>query len=407
MNKILNSKFIYCPKNGLLEDHSIIIKKNKIFSILPKKLSAKIKYPRIRLGNSIIIPGFVNAHIHLELNWVNQLLQPFSDFPSWLKQIIELKKNNNQKKMVRESVAESLLASIDSGVTTVGQISSYDGEDIQEIKKSKIRCAYFFEIANSKLKIASLKKIRSKHKSVENSLINFRLFPHSIYSLDTASLIKIFKIAGDLKIGLGIHLSESNDEVKFIKGLKNKFDDKIFQLLMNKPLVSRNKNFTPLSYLKKLNLLNHNPTLIHMNNISPKDKLVIEKHNLPITVCPRSNLFLNEKMPDIKFLINRNNIGLGTDGLSSNHSLNFLDEIRFLYLISKKILKNKTAERIIEIATLGGAKCLNLEEQIGTIENGKLADLIAFKIKSKDPLSSIINASNKDIKLKMINGEVI
>ena len=171
--------------------------------------------------------------------------------------------------MVRESVAESLLASIDSGVTTVGQISSYDGEDIQEIKKSKIRCAYFFEIANSKLKIASL-KIRSKHRSVENSLINFRLFPHSIYSLDTASLIKIFKIAGDLKIGLGIHLSESNDEVKFIKGLKNKFDDKIFQLLINKPLVSRNKNFTPLSYLKKLNLLNHNPTLIHMNNISPK-----------------------------------------------------------------------------------------------------------------------------------------
>ena len=407
MNKILNAKFIYCPKNGLLENYSIVIKKNKIFNILPKKMSAKIKYPEISLGNSIIIPGFVNAHIHLELNWVNQLLQPFSDFPSWLQQIIELKKNNNEKKMIRDSVVESLSSSIASGVTTIGQISSYDGEDVQEIKNSKIRCAYFFEIANSKLKMASLKKLKTKYKSIHGSLINFRLFPHSIYSLDTENLIKIFKIADNLKIGLGIHLSESKDEVKFIKGLKNKFDDKIFQLLVNKPLILRNKNFTPLGYLKNLNLLNQNPTLIHMNNLSVNDRLDIEEYDLPITICPRSNLFLNEKMPDLKFLINRHNIGLGTDGLSSNHSLNFLDEIRFLYLISKEILKNKTAERIIEIATLGGAKCLNLEEQIGTIENGKFADLIAFKIKSQDPLNSIINASNKDIKLKMINGEVI
>lgn len=407
MNKILNAKFIYCPKNGLLENYSIVIKKNKIFNILPKKMSAKIKYPEISLGNSIIIPGFVNAHIHLELNWVNQLLQPFSDFPSWLQQIIELKKNNNEKKMIRDSVVESLSSSIASGVTTIGQISSYDGEDVQEIKNSKIRCAYFFEIANSKLKMASLKKLKTKYKSIDGSLINFKLFPHSIYSLDTENLIKIFKIADNLKIGLGIHLSESKDEVKFIKGLKNKFDDKIFQLLVNKPLILRNKNFTPLGYLKNLNLLNQNPTLIHMNNLSVNDRLDIEEYDLPITICPRSNLFLNEKMPDLKFLINRHNIGLGTDGLSSNHSLNFLDEIRFLYLISKEILKNKTAERIIEIATLGGAKCLNLEEQIGTIENGKFADLIAFKIKSKDPLNSIINASNKDIKLKMINGEVI
>ena len=190
MNKILNSKFIYCPTNGLLENYSIVIKKNKIFSILPKKMSAKIKYPEIALGNSIIIPGFVNAHIHLELNWVNQLLQPFSDFPSWLKQIIELKKNNNEKKMIRESVAESLSSSIASGVTTVGQISSYDSEDIQEIKNSKIRCAYFFEIANSKLKMASLEKLKTKYKSIDGSLINFRLFPHSIYSLDTENLIK-------------------------------------------------------------------------------------------------------------------------------------------------------------------------------------------------------------------------
>ena len=407
MNKILNAKFIYCPKNGLLENYSIVIKKNKIFNILPKKMSAKIKYPEISLGNSIIIPGFVNAHIHLELNWVNQLLQPFSDFPSWLQQIIELKKNNNEKKMIRDSVVESLSSSIASGVTTIGQISSYDGEDVQEIKNSKIRCAYFFEIANSKLKMASLKKLKTKYKSIHGSLINFRLFPHSIYSLDTENLIKIFKIADNLKIGLGIHLSESKDEVKFIKGLKNKFDDKIFQLLVNKPLILRNKNFTPLGYLKNLNLLNQNPTLIHMNNLSVNDRLDIEEYDLPITICPRSNLFLNEKIPDLKFLINRHNVGLGTDGLSSNHSLNFLDEIRFLYLISKEILKNKTAERIIEIATLGGAKCLNLEEQIGTIENGKFADLIAFKIKSQDPLNSIINASNKDIKLKMINGEVI
>ena len=92
MYKIIDCKFLYCPKNGLLENQSLIIKNNNIFDFGPLEKFKKLKYKRIDLKNSLIMPGFVNAHIHLELNWVNKKLKKFNNFPGWLEQIIYLKK---------------------------------------------------------------------------------------------------------------------------------------------------------------------------------------------------------------------------------------------------------------------------------------------------------------------------
>ena len=137
------------------------------------------------------------------------------------------------------------------------------------------------------------------------------------------------------------------------------------------------------------------------------DLKILKKRQYPVVICPRSNLYLNQKLPNLRFFMNYKKTGLGTDGLSSNISINFLDEINFLYLNAKKILINNPERRILEIATLGGAKALGLDNSIGTIEKNKKADLIAFNLKNKDPYLSVMHSNSGDLKMSMIDGKII
>ena len=108
----------------------------------------------------------------------------------------------------------------------------------------------------------------------------------------------------------------------------------------------------------------------------------------------------------MKFFLNYHSTGLGTDGLSSNDDLNFINEMSFLYLNSKRLKVKNLKEKILSISTIGGAKCLGLDKKIGSIEINKRADLIAFEIKDRNPFDSIIFREGKNISFKMIDGKI-
>ena len=144
-----------------------------------------------------------------------------------------------------------------------------------------------------------------------------------------------------------------------------------------------------------------------MNNLIKEDLKILKKEQYAVVLCPRSNLFLNQRLPDLNFFLKYKKVGVGTDGLSSNFSINFLDEIKFLYLHSKKFAKKDCEKIVLEKATIGGARALGIESMVGTIEKNKKADLIAFKLKNDNPFMSVIDSNNNDLKLSMINGEII
>ena len=408
MRKALKARFILFGGKEPLRNHSVIINKERIEKIIPSSEVNKSSYKVINLEDSVLMPGFVNAHIHLELDWIRKGLTSFDSFPSWLKQIINLKRENNNRGVITQSVRKSLKETINSGVTTIGQISSYGGLDFEEIVKSKIRTVYFFEIANSTIsrtKQPFFEKLKSLNKE-NNDMFTLKLFPHSIYSLDTVALEEMLAKAYKEKVDLGIHLSESKDEVKLIQKKKNAFEDIIFPILERRPRI-KIRGSSPLSYLHKLNKYKSNIVLVHMNNLLKEDFEILRKQEYPVVLCPRSNLFLNQKMADLNFFMNYGKAGIGTDGLSSNFSINFLDEIRFLYLHSKRFIKKNSEKIVLEKATLGGARALGIDKLVGTIETNKKADLIAFKIKNNDPFMSVIDSNNSDLKLSIINGQIV
>lgn len=407
MRLALKAKCIIFNKRNPIYDSAIIVNNEKIEKILPNKEVNTKTYKVINLENCVLSPGFINAHIHLELGWIKSEILPSNSFTDWLSQIIEIKKRGYRKKEVIASTKNALIESINSGVTTVGEISSYDGADLNEIEKSAIRTVYFLEISNStisRMKSVFLQELIKR--SQKNDMFNLRLFPHSIYSLDTKLLKEIFDFSKEKKIKLGIHLSESTDEVRLISNKKNNFTDFIFPNLP-KPTKIESKKDSPLLYIENLNKRNIFNTLIHMNNLSNGDLKLISRKNLPIVLCPRSNLFLNQKLPNLNFFLKHEKVGLGTDGLSSNFSINFLDEIKFLYLNSKEFIKKDCEKIVLQKATLGGAKALGIDKTVGSIKINKKADIVAFKMKNSNPYMSIIDSNKNDLVMSMINGSIV
>ena len=149
MRLALKAKCIIFNKRNPIYDSAIIVNNEKIEKILPNKKVNTKTYKVINLENCVLSPGFINAHIHLELGWIKSEILPSNSFTDWLSQIIEIKKRGYRKKEVIASTKNALIESINSGVTTVGEISSYDGADLNEIEKSAIRTVYFLEISNS------------------------------------------------------------------------------------------------------------------------------------------------------------------------------------------------------------------------------------------------------------------
>lgn len=388
-----------------INDGAIFIADGKIREA-GKSAHLKERYKDIEtldLGRGILLPGFINAHTHLELGWIKRSIGEFNGFIGWLQQIIGAKMEGITREEIEISVQDGISSLLKSGVTTVGEVSSYDGLDKPFLKRSGLRTVLF-------------KELFDRHEDVWSSLsfekeetFEERPFPHAPYSCSSQILGKVLELSYERETPLGIHLAESLDEVKFLRGEENGFERTIFPMI-GKVAFRKGKSQTPFGHLKGLEFFNGTKvTTVHMVHILPQEVEEIGKSDIGIVLCPRSNFFLGVGTPPIKPYSKLERIGIGTDGLSSNINLDLLEELRFFYLTFAKKLGKKASFFTVYLATLGGAKALFLDDKIGSIERGKEADLIFISPKniSNDPYLSVISSLKEDLKLSMVRGKII
>jgi 5-methylthioadenosine/S-adenosylhomocysteine deaminase len=406
MSKILLTANTILPiSSPPIKEGAVLIADGKIKEIGGKTKLRK-RYPRItniELGSGILLPGFVNAHTHLELGWIKRRIGNFNGFIGWLEQIIRAKKINATREEIEKSTRTGIESLIANGVTTVGEVSSYGGIDKPILKKSGLRTVLFIELFDRHGDF--WKNLRFE----KEELFEERPFPHAPYSCSTEFLKKLVKFQSKTDMPSGIHLAESPEEVKFLRGYKNGFEQRIFPLI-EKDNFRRIKADSPFQYLKKLKFFYKTKvTTVHMVQVHPAEIEEIKKNDIGVVLCPRSNYFLKVGAPPIKHYSDLDRIGIGTDGLSSNFNFNFFEELRFFYLIANNIAKRGTSFFTVYAATLGGAKSIFLEHKIGSIEKGKDADLIFLDPANDytDPYLSVISSTSKDLKLSMVRGKVI
>lgn len=354
--------------------------------------------------NSILLPGLVNAHTHLELGWTKDGIGDFDGFAGWLERIIELKSGLLDFSVYEDSAKEGLREIASCGVTTVGDVCSLGGAGAEMLRNSGMRAVAFMELFDRNLSEMSCFEFSTE------DLYEERPFPHAPYSCGPKFLKVAFSRAGEDGIPMGMHLGESPDEAYFLRNAPNMFERKIFPLI-GKEAFARPSSTTPTRYVDEImGDRDAKLSVVHMVQTEAADMEVVRRRDMGMILCPRSNVFLEVGEPDLRLVAGWRRVGLGTDGLSSNADLDFFREMRSVrdMMIAQRV--GDASRLSVYFATLGGARALFIEEKTGSLEVGKDADVLCIdsgKERNADPYLRILSSGPENVLFSMVKGRFI
>ena len=372
VDSIINAGWLIpiLPHKKILTGHSVAITDGKISHILPKE---KAKYfvskEVFDLPNHALLPGLVNCHGHAAMSLLRGLADDMPLMP-WLQNIIwPVEKKYVSEEFVRDGTELAIAEMLLSGTTTFSDMYFFP-ETVAEVAiASGIRCQISFPILDFPSNWAeSAEEYLSKGLAIRDrfnhiNLISTIFGPHSTYTLKDNNLSTISTLASELDVGIQIHLHETNQEV--LEGLAERGE-------------------RPIETLFKLGLLGPKTQCVHMTDLNNKDIELLSRTGAQVIHCPESNMKLASGICPTSKLLNAGvNVGIGTDGPASNNDLNLFGELKSATLLAKINSMDPTAltaSEALTLGTLGGAKALGMDKNIGTIEVGKLADLIAVDL---------------------------
>ncbi len=332
----------------------------------------------IYLGeNSVLMPGLINTHTHLEFSANNTSLT-YGDFIKWLNSVISKREYllNDCGKVCYEKAITQMKK---SGIVAFGEISS-TGLDLERLKKCDLKIVYFNEIIGSNPATADVlykdfvDRLRES-KKYENEKFIPSISIHSPYSVHPIMIKKALEIAKAENMIVSAHFMESPAEREWLD--KNKGDFKTF---FQTNLKQSNALTSSMEFLEQFNGIQTH--FIHCVWANEEELQKISSLGASIAHCPISNRLLNTGLLDIERVKNLNiPYSVATDGLSSNYSLNLFKEIRASLLMHAGLHPKYLAKDLLRAITKTAGDILKLNN--GSIEVGKFADMISFKLPNK------------------------
>lgn len=417
--KILASNFVLPITSELISDGAVVIENDKILA-LGSKLDIQKQFVNIEtedFGESVIMPGFVNVHSHLELTAFRGFLDDVeNDFFSWLLKLT-LTRENLSKEDIENSALFGTLEGLRAGITCFADIGRFGFAGFNALKSHGLRGFCFQETEfspDNSTSISDFERLEEKYlalKSIETKLVKAGISPHSPYTVSARLLETIADYSLQNNVKLTIHAAESNMECELLRYGKGKFTE----VYKKQNLVWHSPQATSIQYLNDLGVLQTKPLLAHCVKIDDHDIELISVSDARIAHCPKSNAKLGHGIaPYQKFLENSIKTGFGTDSVASNNLCDILDEARFGSFFSRLNSNGSSIKPrcLIHSITYGGAETLGLEKVIGSIEPGKQADLIVIKLDNVaqqpvfDIYSTLLFATTaRDVYLTMCAGE--
>ncbi len=371
-------------------------------------------------GKAAILPGFVNCHSHLEITSMRGALDDVEhDFSSWLLKLNGLRAELRNQDICAAAGAGALEGAR-AGVTCFGDIGRMGHAGVAALKQVGLRGVVFQETEfspDNRTADEDFLKLTAKYEALreeETELVRIGLSPHSPYTVGSRLLELIAQYAILNRVPLSIHAAESADETELLAhgtGLFRDFYEQ-FDLEWHSP------HCTPIEYLERLGVLSTRPLLAHCIKVSASDLSKIHVNGAKIAHCPKSNAkFGHGYAPFEQFLDAGIAVGLGSDSVASNNVCDLLEESRFAALVARNREGSKrfiTAKEMLETATLGGAKALGLDADIGSLEPGKQADIAVISLSNiaQQPINDIhtvlVFASNaRDVIMTKVAGREI
>ncbi len=378
---------------GVLLNHALAVKGGRIVAIVPAG-EAKSRFAArdtLELPSHALIPGLVNLHTHAAMS----LLRGYGDdlpLMEWLTtRIWPAEQALISADFVRDGTLLACAEMLAGGITCFNDMYFFPGAAAEAALESGMRASLGMIVMDFPTAYASdtedcLDKglaVRDRFKG--ESLLSFTFAPHAPYTVSDDALARISVLAEQLDAPVHIHLHETSQEI----------DE------------SHTKyGVRPLERLGKAGLLSPRLIAVHAVHLLDGEIDTLARHGCHIAHCPASNLKLASGLPPVhKWIQAGINLGIGTDGAASNNRLDLFADMRLAALLAKGISGEASvlpAATALEAATLGGARALGLDDQIGSLTAGKWADMAAVDLGGLssqpvfDPVSHLVYVAGRD-----------
>ncbi|CAI5721104.1 unnamed protein product [Hyaloperonospora brassicae] len=374
------------PRNAILSDHAIVVDKSRIVALLPRveAITRFVGVDERHLSAHIVTPGLVNLHTHSAMT----LLRGLADDKAlcdWLVQDIwPTEAAFVCPEFVKAGMTHAVAEMLRCGTTCCNDMYFFPNEVCRVLEETGFRGAVGQIIMEFPGPYGSgpdeyLRKAEpnlEKYAPGCHDLITVTMAPHAPYTVSDTSLQRADALAKKYKARVHMHLHETASECSDSENL-NRASMSCHQ---------SDQNLRPLANLKRMDLLSERLICTHMTQLTETEMDAVAAAGAHVVHCPSSNLKLASGIAPVTEMIKRGvNVGIGTDGAASNNSLDMLSEMKLTAILAKAQTlqcSSLPAVEVLQMATLNGARALGLDQDIGSIEVGKRADVIAIKCDS-------------------------
>jgi cytosine/adenosine deaminase-related metal-dependent hydrolase len=335
----------------------------------------------VDLGDVIVMPGLVNAHIHLELSWLRGRVAPAGSFLDWVSAMMRERTraaDANDESVHRAAMREALADARACGTAVVGDTTnSLMGFDLLE--ESGLAGVVFHELIGFNTPAPDALVAAAAERAASRPVPEgWRIVPasHAPYSVSPGLFAAVRRACGiDGTVPTSVHVAEAADETELLASGGGRWPDVLRWLGAWDPSWTT-PGCSPVRYLDRLGFWAPGTLAVHAVRTDDGDLGILRDRGATVVTCPRSNAFVGAGTPPVEaFYASGVRVAVGTDSLSSVGDLNLFSEIAEL----RRLAPGIPASRLLASATIEGARALGLDGEFGSIEAGKRAALIAIE----------------------------
>jgi cytosine/adenosine deaminase-related metal-dependent hydrolase len=390
MKQLLRAKWIAPMDTPVIGDGAIVVAGGRIIAVGDASTLTR-NHPvadHRDLGESVILPGLVNAHVHLELNDEPQVTAS-GPLASWLIEIIQRSPRSDDSGRVAHAIDIGVKQCLRFGVTTIGDISRQSNLTRPLLKDGPLRVISFGEIQAmaQRRDLLEPRLAIAADRSHESERLRVGLSPHAPYSVERRGYERCIALAKEEQFPVSTHLAESADESEFLAEHTGPFRT-LWDFLDAWDESVPRFDGGPIRFAKSIGLLDIPSVLAHVNYCDDAELKLLASGKASVVYCPRTHAHFNHPPHRWRDMLAAGvNVAIGTDSVASSPDLNLLDDLRLM----RRITPDFPVATLWQLATTRAAAVLGLSASVGSLTPGKLADFIIFDApQGNDPLEAIL-----------------
>lgn len=390
-------------KKQVIDHGTVVIKNNKIIAVggpdIAKDYQAKTV---LNVEGDIVMPGLINTHTHASMTVFRSLAD---DVPDRLhRYIFPLESKMVSRDMVRVGANLANIEMIKGGVTTYVDMYYFEDEVAKTVDKIGLRAVLGesviqFPVTDAKNADEGINyAVNFINQYKDHPRITPAFAPHAPYTNTTEHLQRVAKLSQELNVPVMIHLAETDRE--------------------QEEIAKRTGGKSPVQYMADIGALNNKVIAAHAIMVDEKDIALLKQYDVGVAHNISANTKSAKGVAPVTTMLEKGiRVGLGTDGPMSSNTLTTLNELNLVGKIHKLENKDRSAMppiTVVEMATMGSARALHMEDKLGSIEAGKLADIIVVDTKSPNmvpmysPYAALVYGANgANVRHTIVDGKVL